>query len=255
MSDRIIKIHALYGLVQFEPYVLLGSLMIIAWIFYKFFLKEVSEERHRSIQNHFGTLIRHFGILSFLFAFFILLQTSEPQIGRFTNIAPYIGVFAYLWGNIVFVKTSRLLVLQYLFLGSMKHGVPLLIVNIFSLLLSIVLGFWGVSHIFGLDLGPLLATSAAASVILGFALQDTLGNLFAGISLQVDRNFEIGDWLEITSGIQKATGQVREMTWRSVTMVGLFDEVITFPNRFIANAQISNYSPQITPSFAGKFSA
>ncbi|MFM6929195.1 MAG: mechanosensitive ion channel family protein [Bdellovibrio sp.] len=145
------------------------------------------------------------------------------------------------------MKTSRLIVLQYLFLGSMKHGVPLLLVNIFSLLLSIVLLFWGISHIFGLEVGPLLATSAAASVILGLALQDTLGNLFAGISLQLDRNFEIGDWLEIVSGIQKATGQVKEISWRSTTLVGFSDEIIILSNRFMANAQISNFSPPENP--------
>ncbi|MDG0816559.1 mechanosensitive ion channel family protein [Bdellovibrio svalbardensis] len=247
MADKFIKIQALYGLLEIEPYILLGCLILIAWVFYKFFLKEVSEERHKSIRNHFSVLLRHFVILSFLFVLFIFLQSSEAQIGRVTRFTPYIAIFTFIWGNIVFVKTSRLIVLQYLFLGSMKHGVPLLLVNIFSLLLSIVLLFWGISHIFGLEIGPLLATSAAASVILGLALQDTLGNLFAGISLQVDRNFEMGDWLEIVSGIQKTTGQVREMTWRSVTLVGFSDEIITLPNRFMANAQISNYSPPDHP--------
>lgn len=247
MAEKFIKIQALYGLLELEPFILLGCLMAVTWVFYKFFLKEASDERHRSIRNHFRTLLRHYIILAFLFLTFIFLQTSEPQLGRLGKFMPYIAFLTFLWGNIVFVKTSRLIVLQYLFLGSMKHGVPLLLVNIFSLILSIVLVFWGITHVFGLELGPLLATSAAASVILGLALQDTLGNLFAGISLQLDRNFEIGDWLEITSGIQKATGQVREITWRSTTLVGFSDELITFPNRFMANAQISNFSPPENP--------
>lgn len=247
MAEKFIKIQALYGLLELEPFILLGALIAITWIFYKFFLKEASDERHRSIRNHFRTLLRHYVILAFLFLLFIFMQTSEPQIGRFAKFIPYVAFLTFIWGNVVFVKTSRLIVLQYLFLGSMKHGVPLLLVNIFSLILSIVLVFWGITHVFGLEVGPLLATSAAASVILGLALQDTLGNLFAGISLQLDRNFEIGDWLEITSGIQKATGQVREITWRSTTLVGFSDELITFPNRFMANAQISNFSPPDNP--------
>lgn len=247
MAEKFIKIQALYGLLELEPFILLGALIAITWIFYKFFLKEASDERHRSIRNHFRTLLRHYVILAFLFLLFIFMQTSEPQIGRFAKFIPYVAFLTFVWGNVVFVKTSRLIVLQYLFLGSMKHGVPLLLVNIFSLILSIVLVFWGITHVFGLEVGPLLATSAAASVILGLALQDTLGNLFAGISLQLDRNFEIGDWLEITSGIQKATGQVREITWRSTTLVGFSDELITFPNRFMANAQISNFSPPDNP--------
>ncbi|AFY01713.1 mechanosensitive ion channel family protein [Bdellovibrio bacteriovorus] len=247
MAEKFIKIQALYGLLELEPFILLGALIAITWIFYKFFLKEASDERHRSLRNHFRTLLRHYVILAFLFLLFIFMQTSEPQIGRFAKFIPYVAFLTFIWGNVVFVKTSRLIVLQYLFLGSMKHGVPLLLVNIFSLILSIVLVFWGITHVFGLEVGPLLATSAAASVILGLALQDTLGNLFAGISLQLDRNFEIGDWLEITSGIQKATGQVREITWRSTTLVGFSDELITFPNRFMANAQISNFSPPDNP--------
>lgn len=247
MAEKFIKIQALYGLLELEPFILLGALIAITWVFYKFFLKEASDERHRSIRNHFRALLRHYVILAFLFLTFIFMQTSEPQIGRFAKFIPYVAFLTFVWGNVVFVKNSRLIVLQYLFLGSMKHGVPLLLVNIFSLILSIVLTFWGITHVFGLEVGPLLATSAAASVILGLALQDTLGNLFAGISLQLDRNFEIGDWLEITSGIQKATGQVREITWRSTTLVGFSDELITFPNRFMANAQISNFSPPENP--------
>lgn len=247
MAEKFIKIQALYGLLELEPFILLGCLIAITWVFYKFFLKEASDERHRSIRNHFRVLLRHYVILSLLFLIFIFLQTSEPQLGNLVKITPYIAFVTFIWGNVVFVKTARLIVLQYLFLGSMKHGVPLLLVNIFSLILSIVLLFWGITHVFGLQVGPLLATSAAASVILGLALQDTLGNLFAGISLQVDRNFEIGDWLEISSGTQKAIGQVKEITWRSTTLVGFSDELITLPNRFMANATISNFSPPENP--------
>lgn len=247
MAEKFIKIQSLYKLLELEPFILLGCLIAITWIFYKFFLGEASEERHKSIRSHFQLLVKHFIFLSFLFVLFIFLQTSEAQIGRFNAVTPYIAVFAFVWGNIVFVKACRLLVLQYLFLGSMKHGVPILLVNIFSLLISIVLAFWGISNLFGVELGPLLATSAAFSVILGLALQDTLGNLFAGISLQLDRSFEIGDWVEVVSGIQKCVGQVKEITWRSTTIQGFSDELITLPNRFMANAQLSNFSPPDQP--------
>lgn len=247
MAEKLINTQALYALLDLEPFILLGCLIALSWIFYKVFLREASEERHRNIRSHFKTLLRNYVVLGFLFLFFIFLQRSELQFGSAVKVSPYIALITFIWGNVVFVKTSRLIVLQYLFLSSMKHGVPLLLVNIFSLILSLGLLLWGSMRVFGLEVGPLLATSAAASVILGLAMQDTLGNLFAGISLQVDRNFEIGDWLEIVSGIQKTTGQVREITWRSTTLVGFSDELITLPNRFMANATISNYSPPESP--------
>lgn len=248
MNERFIKTQALYSVIDWEPYVLLASLIAVAWIFYKFFLKAASAERHASIRWQFRQLLRHGFVLTVLIATYMILQGADLRsfvdVGR---VLPYVALMTFIWGSVVFVKTCRLMVLMYLFLGSMRAGVPLLLVNIFSLALSIVLAVWGLSHIFGLDLGPLMATSAAFSIVLGLALQDTLGNLFAGISLQIDKSYEIGDWLEVVQGIQKAVGQVKEITWRSTILLGLSDEEITLPNRTMANAQISNYSPEGHP--------
>lgn len=251
MNEKFIQTQNLYSLLEIEPYILLGVLLIVTWLFYRFFLQGATEERHRNIQNHFKNIVRHFVILSLLFFFFLLLNESDIQSASFRRFTPYVALFTLAWGMIVFVKTCRLVVLQYLFMSSMQSGVPLLIVNIFSLLLSIVLIFWTASHVFGIQLGPLLATSAAFSIILGLALQDTLGNLFAGISMQIDKSFEIGDWLEITSGSQKVVGQVKEITWRSTVFQGLNDEIVTLPNRWMAQAQISNFSPSDSPIVRG----
>lgn len=247
-SGPFLQVDVLYTFLGLEPYFLLGLLVLSCWLFYKFFLGDLSEERHRNLQGHFRTLSRHFLILSVFFALFVLSHEGASQgASGLDRLAPYFGLFAFLWGMILFVKTCRLWVLQYLFLQSTREGVPLLIVNVFSLLLSIALAFWAASRLFGLQLGPLLATSAAFSIILGLALQDTLGNLFAGIALQFDKNFEIGDWVEVTQGLQKTVGQVKEISWRSVLLIGLSDELITLSNRAMATAQIANFSPPDQP--------
>lgn len=232
---------ALYRLLEFEPYFILCSLIALAWVFYQVFLREVSEERHRNLRAHFRNLMRHFVFFTTLFVVFIILRQASSD-SNFAKITPYMALGCLATGMIVFVKACRLITLQYLFLGSMKHGVPVLMVNIFSLLLSLVLIMWVAASIFTLELTPLLATSAAFSVVLGLAMQDTLGNLFAGISLQVDRAFDIGDWLEVTNGALKTTGQVKEITWRATVLVGWADELITLPNRTLASAQIANFS-------------
>lgn len=249
-TEHFINLINLYSLLDIEPFILLCSLVALAWVFYKVFLRDASEERHMKLKGHFKNLFRHFLILLTLFATALLLKRGvDDSVAR---ALPYVALFCLLWGMIVFVKTCGLIILQYLFLGSMKHGVPVLIVNIFSLILSIILALWSAAAIFNIQIGPLLATSAALSVILGLALQDTLGNLFAGISLQVDKAFEIGDWLEVTSGIQKCTGQVKEITWRATVLSGwTSDELITLPNRFLANAQIANFSLNQTPILRG----
>lgn len=247
MSEKFLQIQVLAGFLEIEPYVLLGILALSTWLFYKFFLQDISDERHRNLHHHFSVLTRHFVLLSVFFISYLAARQVESEVTAAGLIAPYLGLLTFLWGAIVFVKSCRLWVLQYLFLGSMREGVPLLMVNVFTLLLSIAIAFWAASRLFALQLGPLLATSAAFSIILGLALQDTLGNLFAGISLQFDRNFEIGDWLEVVNGVQKAVGQVKEISWRSVLLVGFSDELITIPNRIMAQAQISNFSPPDQP--------
>ncbi len=244
---KLIPNQSLTQLLEIEPYTLLGLLVFVTYLFYRFFLRDASEDRHRNIQNHFNNITRHFLVLSLLFFTFLILNEVDSEWTHFHRVAPYIGLVTLLWGMIVFVKTCRLIVLQYLFMSSMQTGVPMLLVNIFSLLLSIILVFWTASNVFAIQLAPLLATSAAFSIILGLALQDTLGNLFAGIAMQIDKSFEIGDWVEVVQGTQKSVGKVKEITWRSTIMDGFFEEVIAIPNRMMAQAQVSNFSPKDTP--------
>lgn len=247
MSEKIIRLEILYSFLHLEAYIFISFLVVLCWIVYKIFLSRVSEERHKNIRGHFSFLLRNFVLLSVLFVVFLFVHRGEEGDPLLARLAPYLGILTFCLGGMVFIKASRLLVLEYLFMGSMQAGVPVLIVNMFSLLLSVIFVFWTVSKIFGVQLGPLLATSAAVSIIMGLALQDTLGNLFAGLSLQLDKSYEIGDWVEVINGNQKSIGQVKEITWRSTLLVGFSEELITLPNRLMAQAQISNFSPPDQP--------
>jgi len=239
--------QSLYGVIDLEIYILIGISCIITYVFYKFFLKNISKERHQNIQNHLSKINRHFLGLTLLYLLFLVFHDYLEPTLFIKKITPYLAFLTYITGDILLIRICRLIVLMYLFLGSMTAGVPLLLVNIFSLILFVIISFWSISTLFGVQLTPLLATSAAFSVILGFALQDTLGNLFAGISLQIDKTFEIDDWLEIQNGNQKIIGQVKELSWRSTVLIGLTDEVITLPNKVVALSQISNFSPDGQP--------
>ena len=66
-----------------------------------------------------------------------------------------------------------------------------------------------------LNLGGLLATSAVLSVVIGLALQDTLGNLFAGLSLQLERPYQVGDFIRIG----ETPGRVVQIGWRATRIV------------------------------------
>jgi small-conductance mechanosensitive channel len=83
-----------------------------------------------------------------------------------------------------------------------------------------------------------LATTAAGAVILGFALQDTLGNLFAGLAIQIEKPFRVGHW--VTIGGQN--GLVSEITWRATKIRTKAGNFVIVPNSVLARESITNYS-------------
>jgi small-conductance mechanosensitive channel len=237
----------LIHLIQWELLILLIVLSFSCWMFYKIFLQKVNEERHKSLRKQFVVLFKQ---VVGLIVFFLVFSSAhvfieDKSVG--SRILSYIGLITLVLGSIVFVNSCRLFVLQYLFLTSMRAGVPLLLVNIFTLVLSLFIIAWLSATLFEIQVTPLIATSAAFSIILGLALQDTLGNLFAGISLQLDHTFEIGNWIEMYNLGQKVSGQVLEITWRSTVLVGFAEELINIPNRVVAQSHVHNWSRTDSP--------
>ena len=236
-----ISIERVEDLLQAEPVLIVLGLSLASYVLYRFFLTELTDERHKNLKAHFSNLGYYVLVFATALAAYWVGNRGleEGGILWIERFLPYMGL---IFGSVVFVKTSRILLFEYLFLGHMKEGVPLLLINIFTLLASFVIGAWLASFIFGVQLAPLMATSAVFSIILGLAIQDTLGNLFAGIALQLDKPFEIGDWVEIFNGSQKLSGQVLELSWRATVLVSFTEEFITLPNRVVAQSQISNFS-------------
>jgi small-conductance mechanosensitive channel len=89
-----------------------------------------------------------------------------------------------------------------------------------------------------LDITTLLGTSAVLSLVLGFALQDTLGNLFSGLSLQLEAPFAVGDYISVGD----KEGHVVEIGWRSTRITTLRKETVAIPNSLIGKEKLTNFS-------------
>lgn len=236
-------------LVNVEGAIFVLSLAVVSWIIYKVFLRSVAPHRHKNLGRLFSNLLRHALVANTMLAFYELgtYSLSAQQFPFLFRMLPYLGFFCLVWNLTVFVKTCRIFAFEYLFLKHMRAGVPLLIVNLVSLLLSGILAAWVMNQVFEIQLAPVLATSAVFSLVLGLALQDTLGNLFAGVALQLDKPFDLGDWIEVHHDKQIWVGMVSEISWRATVLIGFLEEVQSIPNRVIAQAQISNYSGRVRP--------
>jgi small-conductance mechanosensitive channel/CRP-like cAMP-binding protein len=89
------------------------------------------------------------------------------------------------------------------------------------------------------DLAALFTTSTIIGVVIGLALQDTLGNLFAGLAMQADQPFQIGDVVNISN---KGVGVVENISWRGV-------KIRTFQNKLllISNSVLSKEAIEVAP--------
>src|SRR5256714_4996986 len=145
-----------------------------------------------------------------------------------------------LWLSLMFLIVRLLGQFIFSFIFRLRKGqeAPRLIRDIFAIVAYVIIIISLLKSYFNLELGPLLSGSALLGVILGLALQDTLGNLFAGISLHADKPFEVGD--VITVG--KWTGVVESVTWRAA-------KIRTFSNHLvlISNSQIAKEFVEVCP--------
>lgn len=84
----------------------------------------------------------------------------------------------------------------------------------------------------------IFAATAAGAVVIGLALQGTLGNLFAGLAIQIEKPFRVGHWVQIGG----TDGQVSEVTWRATKIRTKAGNFVVVPNSKLADDIIINYS-------------
>jgi small-conductance mechanosensitive channel/CRP-like cAMP-binding protein len=92
---------------------------------------------------------------------------------------------------------------------------------------------------FGVSVTGLIATSGIIAIVLGLALQSTLGDLFSGIAIGIDRPFKVGDVVMIEGAVE---GRVVDTNWRSTRVATATNDIATVPNSVVAKSRITNRS-------------
>ncbi len=116
-------------------------------------------------------------------------------------------------------------------LGDILRGIALLL-----------LAFFVLKGELGWDIGPLLASTALLTAVIGFALQGVLGNLLAGMSLHITRTVSQGDWIMVGD----VEGQVTRTNWRETRLQSVNHEEMIVPNARLSDTTLHNLS-QPTP--------
>jgi small-conductance mechanosensitive channel/CRP-like cAMP-binding protein len=89
----------------------------------------------------------------------------------------------------------------------------------------------------------IVAASAASAVVVGFALQDTLGNAIAGLAIQIEKPFRVGHWIKVGEHV----GVVEEITWRATKLRTRAGAFVIVPNSVISKEAIVNFNEPVRP--------
>ena len=137
------------------------------------------------------------------------------------------GIFIDSWGRRVAEKTKSSVDDQLI---PVFHRFSRIFISIVGLLF--ILPIWGV------QIGPLLTSLGIAGIAIAFALQSTLGNIFGGMSIILDKSVRVGDKIRIDA---ETMGTVIDVGLRSTKVKTWDGELITIPNGKLADSRILNF--------------
>jgi small-conductance mechanosensitive channel/CRP-like cAMP-binding protein len=138
---------------------------------------------------------------------------------------------------ILAIKTLAYFVFDFLVLRKQGVRYPKLVKDMMVFILFVVGVLLILRYYTRTDISLLTVSSAVLTVVVGFALQDILGNLFSGIVLNFEDSFKIGDWMSISDH----EGQVEQFGWRSFKIRTIDRELIVFPNQAASKAEVVIY--------------
>jgi small-conductance mechanosensitive channel len=111
--------------------------------------------------------------------------------------------------------------------------------DIISACIYVCSGVAMLGFVFALPLQGIVATSGILAIVLGLALQNTLGDVFSGLSLSVEKPFRIGDQIFVEGGVE---GEVIQINWRSTHLRNDENDVVIIPHSSMAKLRIQNHS-------------
>ena len=165
---------------------------------------------------------------------------TETSISLVVNILHILKIIIWMALVIAIVRFLLFLFTKTIYRSASPGEASSLINTVLSVIIYIVSFFIVFQSQFpDVQLAPLFTGSTILGIVVGLALQDTLGNLFAGLALQADQSFQVGDVINITG---RGAGVVESVSWRGV-------KIRTFQNKLlvISNSVLGKESIEVAP--------
>lgn len=176
--------------------------------------------------------------LASLFGVSLFLPIVSPAVPP----SPHLGTLRVLY-HLLFCFAAVLTVGLVIFdILLRRRQIPRILRDLMQGIAYLIAGFLVLTRA-EVDVTKIFTASVLTTAVIGLALQETLGNVMAGLALQVERDFDIGDWISID---QKITGRIREVRWRVTSLVTKNGDLMLVPNGVVARAVLTNFSRPTT---------
>src|SRR5438874_2447077 len=178
------------------------------------------------------------GVLFQLFSLTLAFYAAITVYGVHAPWRNHIGAAAVLLSTALLVALINRYVWDFYFEQRKQTPIPhflrevvALVIFLIALLLVLSVGYHAERELRGL-----LATSGAAAIVLAFATQNLLGGVIAGMSLQINKPYKVGDWLHVGEHF----AEVMEINWRSTRLRTNDAIYLDIPNNEIVRQTIVN---------------
>ena len=158
----------------------------------------------------------------------------ETSISLAVNILRLVKIF--LWMALVIAIVRFLAYMVTSTIRGPQSEVSSLVKTVLSIIIYIV-SFFIIfqSQYPEVPLAPLFTGSTILGIVVGLALQETLGNLFAGIALQADQPFQVGDVVAFSN---RQAGVVESVSWRGVKIRTFQNKLLVLSNSVLGKEMI-----------------
>ncbi len=179
-----------------------------------------------------------FPLLAMALGWVVLWAPDALQVSWAGLVPPtHRSAWHLFWLAMLVFHFAEATLLQILSWGG-KPAIPALLRGVLRVVVTALAAFFVLRFELGFNITPLLASTALVTAVVGFALQGVLGNLLAGMSLNLTGSLAHRDWV----AIDDLEGQVEEMNWRETWLVTLENIPVRIPNSKVADARIRHLS-------------
>jgi small-conductance mechanosensitive channel len=121
--------------------------------------------------------------------------------------------------------------------GSWRKRIPSIFLDVARFaVIAVGVGIM-LAYIWGANVGGLFTALGVTSIVLGLALQNSVGQIISGLLLLFEQPFQLGDWIDTPT----ARGRVVEVNWRA-THIDTGGGMMIMPNSALAAASFKNLS-------------